>query len=201
VIAVGAALGLAAGFAGLEFVGTNAASGGGCLLHGTANFTPGLTNNAASFTYNFGGALSNCHSNDATAPATGTIGAGLVVTGAGGEQFQEPVSASSGTCGNGTTNGTGIINWADGTATVVGYQTTSAAAAVHLIGTVVASVTLPAINPAPGQPTSMVISTTRYAGDSALGQLAFQADPTKCQAAPGVTSAGIDGAAELVTQN
>jgi hypothetical protein len=64
---------------------------------------------------------------------------------------------------------------------------------VHLTGTVLASVTLPAINPQPGQPTSTTLTTTRYAGSSALGLLAFEADPTACSAPGGVTSAGIGG--------
>ena len=76
----------------------------------------------------------------------------------------------------------------------------SVAAAVHLAGTVAASVTLPAINPQPGQPTSKTITTTRYAGDSALGLLAFQADPTQC-AGSGVSSAGISGTVGLGSQN
>ena len=64
----------------------------------------------------------------------------------------------------------------------------------QLQGTVVASVTLPAINPLPGQPTSTTITTTRYAGGSSLGTLAFQPpDPTACNTPTGVTQAGISG--------
>ena len=64
---------------------------------------------------------------------------------------------------------------------------------MHLSGTVLASVTLPAINPQPGQPTSTTLTTTRNAGSSALGLLAFEADPAACAAPGGVTSAGIGG--------
>ena len=99
-----------------------------------------------------------------------------------------------------TTNGIAIANWADGTKTVVQYTTTGAAAAVHLDGDVIPSVTLPAINPQVGQPTSMTITTTRYAGHSALGVLAFEPpDPTACTGA-GVTTAGIDGIIGLGAQ-
>jgi hypothetical protein len=92
------------------------------------------------------------------------------------------------------------VTWADGTRTVVQYSTTGAAAAVHLSGTVIASVTLPAINPLPGQPTSTTVTTTRYAGASALGLLAFEPpDPTACAGA-GVTSAGISGTIGLGSQ-
>jgi hypothetical protein len=177
-----------------------AASGGGCHLQGSASFNPPLTNTDQAFTYGFTGNLSDCRSTDASAPATGTVEAGQVVTDPSGEQFQEPVPSGQGSCGSGTTNGTAIANWADGTVSVIDYSTDSAAAAVHLSGTVVPSVTLPAINPQPGQPTSKTITTTRYAGNSALGLLTFQpADPTAC-AGSGVTSAGIDGFVGLGAQ-
>jgi hypothetical protein len=176
--------------------GAGAASGGGCQLAGTANFTPGLSNTAQNFNYSFGGALTGCASTDSTAPKTGTVSAGQVVTAASGEQFQEPVSTGSGTCANGTTSGITIITWADGSNTVASYSTTSAGAAVNLSGTVIPSVTIPAINPAVGQPTSETITTTRYAGDTVLGLLAFQADPTQCAGA-GVSSAAINGATAL----
>ena len=175
----------------------SAASGGGCQLQGTASFSPGLTNTAGPFTYNFSGTLSSCQSSVAGSPATGTVSAGQAVAGAAGEMFQEPVPSGNGTCANGTTSGTAIITWADATTTVIQYSTNSAAAAVLLQGTVISSVTLSAINPLPGQPTSETITTTRYAGDNATGTLTFQADPTQCNGSPGVTSAGIGGATFL----
>jgi hypothetical protein len=179
----------------------SAQSGGGCQLKGSANLSPGLSNNNQSFTYNFGGDLSGCQSNQAGAPASGTVEAGKVLTDpATGEQFQEPVSTGSGSCVSSTTNGIAIATWADGTQTVVQYSTTGALAAVNLNGTVIASVTLPAINPLPGQPTSKTITTTRYAGQSAVGALAFEPpDPTACSGA-GVTTAGIDGVIGLGSQ-
>jgi hypothetical protein len=65
---------------------------------------------------------------------------------------------------------------------------------VHLSGKVVPSVTLQAINPQPGQPTSTTISTTRFAGATAVGGLTFQPpDPTACNTPAGVTAAAIDG--------
>jgi hypothetical protein len=186
--------GLAAVVALLAFAPTaSAASGGGCQLQGTANISPGLNASAQAFTYNFGGNLTGCQSNEAGAPATGTVSAGQVLTVAG-QQFQEPVATGNGSCGSSTTSGTAIVSWADGTSTVVQYTTTGAAAAVQLQGTVIASVTLPAINPAPGQPTSTTVTTTRYAGGSSLGTLAFQPpDPTACNTPAGVTQAGISG--------
>jgi len=173
--------------------GASAASGGGCQLQGTANISPGLNSSAQAFTYNFGGSLSGCQSTEAGAPTAGTVSAGQALT-VGGQQFQEPVSSGNGSCGSSTTSGIAIVTWADGTNTVVQYTTTGALAAVQLQGTVIASVTLPAINPAPGQPTSTTVSTTRYAGGSSLGTLAFQPpDPTACTTPTGVTQAGISG--------
>jgi hypothetical protein len=179
----------------------SAQSAGGCHLKGSANFSPGLTNDNQNFTYNFGGDLTGCQSSQAGSPASGAVEAGKVLTDPStGEQFQEPVPTGTGSCGSSTTSGTGIVTWADGTQTVVRYSTTGAAAAVQLSGTVIASVTLPAINPQPGQPTSKTITTTRYAGQSALGALTFQPpDPTACSGA-GVTTAAIDGVIGLGSQ-
>jgi hypothetical protein len=171
-----------------------AQSGGGCQLQGSASISPGLNSTDQPFTYSFAGALSGCQSSEAGAPASGTVEAGKIITDpATGEQFQEPISSGKGSCGSSTTSGTAIVNWADGTKTVVSYTTTGALAAVHLTGTVVPSVTANAINPAPGQPTSTTITTTRYAGQSSLGELVFQPpDPTACAGA-GVSTAGISG--------
>jgi hypothetical protein len=153
-----------------------------------------LTNTDQPFTYSFGGALSGCQSSAAGAPASGTVEAGKVITDpVTAQRFQEPVPSGKGSCGSSTTAGTAIVNWVDGTKTVVSYTTTGAAAAIKLSGTVVPSVTANAINPLPGQPTSMTITTTRYAGQSALGTLVFQPpDPTACAGA-GVSTAGISG--------
>jgi hypothetical protein len=111
-----------------------------------------------------------------------------------GQQFQEPVASGNGSCGSSTTAGTAIATWADGTQTVIDYSTTGAAAAVHHDGTVANSVTLQAVNPQPGQPTSTTVTSTRYAGDSSQGLLTFQPpDPTACATPTGVTTAGIGG--------
>ncbi|HMC06616.1 MAG TPA: hypothetical protein VKG89_04380 [Solirubrobacterales bacterium] len=177
-----------------------AQSGGGCQLQGNANFSPGLNSTSQDFTYSFGGDLTGCQSTDTGAPTSGAVEAGKVLTDPSGEQFQEPAATGTGSCGSSTTNGTGIVTWSDGTQTVVEYSTTGAAAAVNLSGTVVPSVTLQAINPQPGQPTSKTVTTTRYAGASALGALAFQPpDPTACAGA-GVTTAGISGFIGLGSQ-
>ena len=167
------------------------AAGGGCKLDGSASFSPGLSNTSQPFTYSFGGALTTCQSNPTGGPASGTVEAGKVYTDATSQKFQEPLSTGTGGCSSSSTKGTAILRWVDGSVTVIDYTTSGAAAAVQLSGKVVPSVTLQAINPQPGQPTSTTITTTRYAG-SALGTLAFEADPTQC-AGSGVASAGITG--------
>jgi hypothetical protein len=179
----------------LAFAGTaGAATSGGCHLQGQASFSPGLNSSSQPFSYSFGGQLSNCQSSTAGSPTSGTVEAGKVYTDSTGQQFQEPISTGNGGCTNSTTSGTAIVTWADGTVTVVQYTTTGAAAAVKLDGTVAPSVTLAAINPQPGQPTSTTISTTRFAGAKALGGLTFQPpDPTACNTPAGVTAAAIDG--------
>ncbi|TMC48565.1 MAG: hypothetical protein E6J14_10725 [Chloroflexi bacterium] len=196
---VGTLLVGAAGIAGLIGWGpainaVAAPGGGGCQLQGTANISPGLSNTSQNFTYNFGGNLSSCQSNMAGSPTSGTVSAGQVYTPAGSTlHYQEPASTGTGSCATSTTSGTGIIVWADGTITVVSYTTNGAAAAVALQGTVAASITLPPTASDPPGTAPLTVTTTRFAGDSALGTLAFQPpDPTACSGA-GVTTAGING--------
>jgi hypothetical protein len=155
-----------------------APNAGGCQLQGTANISPGLSNTAQSFSYSFTGNLTNCQSSSG-GPASGTVFAGTNGL---------PVPTGSGSCASSTTQGIAVAQWSDGTTTVVSYSTTGALAAVNLQGTVIASVT---------SSTGTTYTTTRYAGDSALGTLVFQPpDPTACAGA-GVTSAGISGSVDL----
>ena len=65
---------------------------------------------------------------------------------------------------------------------------------MHLSGTVVPSMTLSAVNAEPGDPATLTIATTRYAGQSAIGLLAFEPpDPTACATPAGTATAGISG--------
>ena len=193
-----------------------ATGGGACQLAGTAAFSPGLTSSAANFSYSFAGSLSGCQNSDATAPTSGTVEAGKTVTvpynwtytdatgthsGTANATYQEPVPTGSGSCGSSTTSGVSIARWADGTATVVSYSTTGAAAAVELSGSVVPSTTATLASftgPTQAPPAStLAIATTRDAGDSSLGTLTFQPpDPTLC-ASTGVTTAAISGSVGL----
>ena len=106
-------------FGGSAWAATEA---GGCQLHGTASFAPPLTNTAQNFSYSFTGNLSNCQSSSG-GPGSGTVFAGTNAL---------PVSTGNGSCCSSTTNGTAVVQWADGTTTVVQYSTSGAAAAVAL---------------------------------------------------------------------
>jgi hypothetical protein len=176
----------------------SAASGGGCQLNGTAQFDgAGLSTTSAPFTYGFIGDLTGCKSSDATAPATGKASAGQTYTDTAGTTWTEPRSTGNGGCASSTTDGTAIITWADSSVTVISYHTDGAAAAVSLKGNVIPSVVVPG-KTSLGVATSKTVSTTRYAGNSVLGSLVFEAQPTDCQT--GVKSAGIAGFTGLGTQ-
>jgi hypothetical protein len=177
---------------------------GGCQLQGTAQFSPGLNSGSQNFAYSFGGAVEGCQSSQSGVPTGGTVSAGQTIP----EQvtnsitgvthtvnYQEPASSGSGGCASSTTQGIALATWSDGTHTVIAYSTTGALAAVSLSGSVAPSMTLSAVNnPEPGDPTTFTIATNRYAGESAIGLLAFQPpDPTACTTPAGVTAAGISG--------
>jgi hypothetical protein len=207
-----ALLGVVAAVVAAAFAGSaGAASGGGCQLQGSASFSPGLGATSKAFTYSFSGNLTGCQSTVAGAPTTGSVEAGKTqtrtytdpVTGVSHTvTYQEPTATGTGGCSNSTTSGTGIVTWSDGTISVLSYSTTGAAAAVNLSGTVVPSVTLTALDAQPGDPTTITISTTRYLGNSSQGVLAFQPpDPTACNTAAGVTTAGISGFVGLGTSS
>lgn len=197
----------AAALAVAVFAGpAGAASGGGCQLAGNASFTPGLGSTAKDFTYSFAGTLTGCNSTVSGAPTSGTVEAGktVAVTQPDGHvvHYQEPIGTGNGGCSNSTTNGVAFVTWSDGTVTVIKYSTTGAAAAVALTGSVQNSATLQATDAQTGDPATLTVNSTRYAGQSAGGPLAFQPpDPTACNTAAGVTAAGISGFVGIGTQN
>jgi hypothetical protein len=188
-----------------------AASGGGCQLQGSASFSPGLGATSRAFTYSFSGNLTGCQSTVAGAPTSGKVEAGKTLTRTYTDAttgathtvtYQEPIGTGTGGCTNSNTAGTGIVTWSDGTVTVLKYTTTGAAAAVNLSGSVAPSATLTAVDAQPGDPTTITVATTRYAGYSSQGALAFQPpDPTACNTTAGVTTAGISGFVGLGSQS
>src|SRR5436190_9418008 len=222
-IATWGAMGVLLGGAGIVTDAMAAPGGGGCQLAGTAAFSPNGPGTASTFSYGFTGALSGCQSNVSGAPTTGSIGAGQVVTESvpltitnpdgttttqqGTARYQQPLATGTGSvpgnsCAAGSTSGTAVTTWADGTTDVISYTTQSAGASVQLQGTVVPSVTLSLV---PGSasiagaaaPPTFTVSTTSPTfpvGDGAQGALTFQvADPTQCSTATGVANAEING--------
>src|SRR3954468_22535081 len=222
-IATWGAMGVLLGGAGSVTDAMAAPGGGECQLAGTAAFSPNGPGTASTFSYGFTGALSGCQSNVSGAPTTGSIGAGQVVTESvpltitnpdgttttqqGTARYQQPIATGTGSvpgasCAAGSTAGTAVTTWADGTTDVIDYTTQSLGAAVVLQGTVVPGVTLQLVPgsasiPGASAPSTFRISTTSAAlpvGDGAVGSLAFEVtDPTQCTTAAGVTNAGIDG--------
>ncbi|MHB8340115.1 MAG: hypothetical protein ACYDB7_02945 [Mycobacteriales bacterium] len=177
---------LGAAFAGVPaFAGPG---GGTCTLQGTANFSGGgLTTTSQSLTYSFTGTLSSCQSN-VGGVATGAITAGDQIK-INGVTYQEPLASLTGSCSSSTTSGTSIVQWSDGTYTVIAYTTTGAGATVALQGSVIKDVVLTG---GPNNTTYTLATTGVYpVNDSAVGALVFGANPTAC--ATGVTSASITG--------
>src|SRR3954454_20538335 len=146
VVVGGLALGLALGGGSVSA----APGGGGCQLDGSAAFTHNGPGTADKFGYGFSGALSGCGSTVSGAPTSGTIGAGQVLTESvpltvtnpdgttttqqGTASYQEPKPTGTGSipgasCAAGSTAGTAVTTWADGTTDVIDYTTQSLGAA------------------------------------------------------------------------
>src|SRR4051794_41696089 len=83
--------------------GPAVAAGGGGKLDGSAAVSPGLSNTAQPFTYNFGGDLTSRQSNPSGGPAPRTVAAGRGLTDpAPRPRIPEPPSARDGDCADGT---------------------------------------------------------------------------------------------------
>ena len=202
-----------AGSIALATGGSAAPGGGACQLDGTASFTPNGPGATSTFGYSVSGQLTNCQSNLAGAPTAGAFGVGQQYTVAviiqtptgpqpGQATYAAPLASGSGTvpvnsCPGGTTSGTGITTWPDGSHTVVGYTTTSAGPAVHLEGTVIPSVTLTLATGPAGAPATYDMSSDNAsypAGNGVQGAVAFTtSDPTQCNSAAGLSSVQLQG--------
>jgi hypothetical protein len=141
-----------------------------CLLRTTAHFTPGLTSSEQLFSYAFRGQLLGCRTFSESGVETdisgnteaGQIKVEHVINSSTGIEdevtYQAPVPTGIGSCANGTTNGTALTTWPNGTFTVESYSTTGSLSAA-LSGNVVESMTLTAVNAKPGDPTTFTIRT------------------------------------------
>jgi hypothetical protein len=177
----------------------------GCLLQGTANFSPGITATSGPFAYTLDGKLSDCHSAQAGTPESGTIEAGQAIaeqvhntiTGATDTVlYQEsPMPTGFGTCEDSTMTGRALVSWADGTHTVLLYST-KGPLAQPLTGGVAASMTLENPEPPEGDPAIYTIKTNRFVPvtESVDGLVLFQPpEATSCSSAAGLASAAVSG--------
>jgi hypothetical protein len=181
---VGTALLATAGL--LVTLGAGAAEAAGvCSLQGTNYYTPRLTGTAGNFAVRSQGTLAACASEGGAGAVNGTRSLGNIWTGPNGWQWQEPVGAGTGNCTSTTLNGTYIVRWADGGVTVVQQTTTSNTWAIRATGTVLPAVTLTAHARKTGQPATLVLSTTRHAGNAVTAAKLSHpnpADPLECTA-------------------
>ncbi len=175
-----------------------------CLLQGSASFTPGLSTTTGFFEYTMDGTLSHCHSGKSGVPESGTFEAGQIIpeqvnnsiTGATETVlYQEsPVPTGAGTCENSTNTGRALVTWSDGTHTVELYSTKGGVNQA-LTGGVAESMTLDAVEPPEGAPTTFTIKTNRFAVlEGVDGFLVFQpSEPAACTSSVGMTSATMLG--------
>jgi hypothetical protein len=184
---------------------------GGCQLDGLAKLTPGLTANQGTpldwgpaFDYTFHGDLTGCADTFADnfpgGSSTGKIVAGETIT-LDGVAYEWPASIAkptgNGGCTGSHTDGTALVLWDTGTASVIDYSTDGVAAGIALTGTF-GSATIPLVSVAKNPDGTPVATRTLvaddYAGDYTGGPLAFHpADPTQCTGAGGVTESPITG--------
>jgi hypothetical protein len=171
-----------------------------CEWGTTDHFTPGLGVTPQPFSYNFTGQLAECkHEVGGFGEGSGNLEAGQTF-----EQqvenstthffefvtFAMPMPTGNGDCAASTTSGTALVSWPDGSFTVVSYSTTGGV----LSGEVVPSMTVPAVNPQPGQPTSLTYTTSKFSGDEVHGSLEAKPTPaTACATSTGATTAVVTG--------
>jgi hypothetical protein len=154
-----------------------AAGGTACQLDGTWKNTPGLGLFAVNGMQLAGTMnLSGCQGTGG--PAAGTLYLGGSTITIGGVAYHAAAPATGGgTCGHPVSMATfsgapAIVVWNDGTVTVFNFNAVGPwAFAQNYSGQALAGVTLKtvAVNPATGQPSSVNIATTQYAGDSVGG--------------------------------
>jgi hypothetical protein len=145
----------------ISITGASAATHGACVLSGTANFSPGLKATAAAQSYTFTGSFSNCEG------VSGITGGSVTASGSG----------SLG-CASGSSSGTAIVDWNNGTTSTIPFTTTTAADATEVKGTV---------------------SSGTFAGLAAKAAIAFTTSSPQLCATTGLPSAAFKGPAEIGT--
>jgi hypothetical protein len=166
---------------------------GGCQVQAAATVTPGLTLTSQPFHFAYHGRLSHCHYTGTGAANGGTINAGEQVT-IDGHRYQEPAPGGTGSCLGTKTTGYDFAFWDNGTQTIVKYTTTSVSGVTHITGSVWPSLRLAAVDPKPGQPTTITFDTTNFNRQTVGGLLNFRtSNPSVCATSHGLTSASISG--------
>ena len=163
---------------------------GGCRVSAHA-FVSGLTLTPKPFTYHYSGRLTGCAYTKAGAPTGGTITSGEPIK-IGAKTYQEPIPSGTGTCLATTTTGYDFAKWADGTQTIVRFETNSTGdgTGTHLYGEIVPSLTLKTLDGSG----STVFRSNRFLGQVAVGKLIFTPkDASQCQSEPGLQEVDISG--------
>lgn len=162
---------------------------GGCRVKAHA-FVSGLTFVAKPFSYHYTGRLTGCAYTRKGAPIAGTITAGEPIK-IGGKTYQEPIPSGTGTCLSTNTTGYDFARWADGTQTIVKFETSGGGGTgTHLYGEIVPSLPLKAVD---GSGTT-VFKSNRFLGQVAVGKLLFKAkNAAQCASDPGLQEADISG--------
>jgi sugar lactone lactonase YvrE len=164
---------------------------GGCQIQADATLTP-LTLTTTAFSYHYSGKLFSCVYTGGHAGTSGVISAGETIR-INGHLYQEPAPSGTGSCLATQTTGYDFAQWSNGTQTIVSFTTNGGAGGTHLFGTIVPRLTLKAVDPAPGDPTSAVFETDQFLGQTAVGNLSFApVNPALC-GSTGVTHAVITG--------
>jgi hypothetical protein len=184
-------LAAAAGPAHAAGLGTVA---GGCQVSANVTVNPGLTLSNRQFSYSYSGQLSGCFYTGTGAASGGLITAGRVIT-INGRDYQEPVPAGNGSCLVTAAAGYDFTRWNNGKQTIVKFAAMSVGGVTTITGSVVPSLVLRAVNPAPGEPPTAIFETTMFSGQTVAGVVDFAApDTSVCLTPSGLITATIVGA-------
>jgi hypothetical protein len=167
---------------------TGSVVAGGCRVQAAAKLS-GLTLTQQPFTYHYTGKLAGCVYTLKGGPKSGTITAGEPIR-IKGQLYQEPIPAGTGTCLKTQTSGYDFARWADGTQTVVQFQTTGGSGGTHLVGQVIPQLTLHALDSS----RTTTFTTNRFLDQQVVGLLSFKvANPLDCTKPTGLKRANITG--------
>jgi hypothetical protein len=167
---------------------TESVVAGGCGVQASAKLS-GLTLSSSAFSYHYTGKLTGCVYTRKGGPKSGTITAGEPIR-IKGQLYQEPLPSGTGTCLKTQTSGYDFAHWADGTQTIVQFETTGGSGGTHLVGEVIPQITLHALNSSK----TTTFKTNRFLDQHVVGRLNFKvANPLDCTKPAGLKRANITG--------